>query len=77
MQGVYRARKIFHPIVRSELDAIAEVWVDAALRLEERDLKMMHWLVRGQQRRIEPQAAPAELPRIGANDSVVVAAARV
>jgi DSF synthase len=73
MQGVFRARKIFHPIARSELDAIAEVWVDAALRLEERDLKMMHWLVRGQQRRIEPQSAPDELPRIGASERVLAA----
>jgi DSF synthase len=52
-QGVFRARQLVNPISREELDAIAEVWVEAALRLEERDLKMMSWLVRAQQRRLE------------------------
>lgn len=52
-QALYRARRIVNPITREELDAIAEVWVDAALRLEERDIKMMSWLVRGQQRRMQ------------------------
>jgi DSF synthase len=50
---VYNVRRIVNPITRAELDAVAESWVDAALRLEERDLKMMNWLVRGQQRRVE------------------------
>jgi DSF synthase len=53
MQGVFRAREIVHPITREELDAIAEVWVDAALRLEDRDLKMMGRIVRAQMRRTE------------------------
>jgi DSF synthase len=52
MQGVFRARDIAHPITRAQLDAIADIWVEAALRLEERDLKMMNWLVRAQQRRM-------------------------
>lgn len=52
-QGVFRARQLVNPIRREELDAIAGVWVEAALRLEERDLKMMSWLVRAQQRRLE------------------------
>jgi DSF synthase len=52
-QGMFRARQLVNPISREELDAIAEVWVEAALRLEERDLKMMSWLVRAQQRRLE------------------------
>jgi DSF synthase len=52
-QAVYRARQLVHPITREELDAVAQTWVDAAMRLEERDLKMMGWLVRGQLRRME------------------------
>jgi DSF synthase len=52
-QAVYNVRRICNPITRGELDAVAECWVDAALRLGERDLKMMNWLVRGQQRRME------------------------
>jgi DSF synthase len=48
-----RARQLVHPITREELDAIAEVWVDAALRLEDKDLKMMGRIVRSQMRRME------------------------
>ena len=51
-QGVFRTRQLVHPITRAELDAIADVWVDAALRLRERDLRMMDWLVSAQQQRI-------------------------
>ena len=53
MQAVFRTRQIVHPISREELDAIAETWVDAALRLEDRDLKMMGRIVRSQMRRLE------------------------
>jgi DSF synthase len=52
-QALYQARKVVNPISRAELDGVVEIWVDAAMRLEERDLKMMNWLVRGQQRRME------------------------
>jgi len=53
MQAVYRARQFIHPITREELDGIVGLWVDAALRLSERDLKMMNRLVRAQMRRAE------------------------
>ena len=51
--AVYRARQCVHPITREELDAITDTWVDAALRLEDKDLKMMGRLVRAQMRRME------------------------
>jgi DSF synthase len=38
------------PITRDELMRVVEIWVDAALRLEERDLKMMERLIRAQTR---------------------------
>jgi DSF synthase len=66
IQALHNVRRICNPIARAELDAVAETWVDAALRLEGRDLKMMNWLVRGQQRRMQSAAigdaaaAPAE-----------------
>jgi len=41
------------PITREELDGITDTWVDAALRLEDRDLKMMGRIVRAQMRRME------------------------
>jgi DSF synthase len=53
IQAVFRARQIAAPITRAELDAVADVWVDAALRLEDKDLKMMGRIVRSQMRRME------------------------
>ena len=53
LQAVFRARQFIHPITREELDGIVGLWVDAAMRLSERDLKMMNRLVRAQIRRVE------------------------
>ena len=53
LQAVHRARQFIHPITREELDGIVGLWVDAAMRLGERDLKMMGRLVRAQMRRTE------------------------
>jgi DSF synthase len=53
LQAVLRARQFIHPVTRQELDGIVGLWVDAALRLSERDLKMMSRLVRAQVRRME------------------------
>ena len=53
MQAVFRARQFIHPVTRAELDGIVDLWVDAALRLGERDLKMMNRLVRAQMKRME------------------------
>ncbi|HEY7239790.1 MAG TPA: crotonase/enoyl-CoA hydratase family protein [Burkholderiales bacterium] len=54
VQAVMRARQFIHPVTREELDGIVGLWVDAALRLSERDLKMMNRLVRAQVRRLDP-----------------------
>ena len=59
MQAVLRARDFIHPVTREELDGIVDLWVDAALRLGERDLRMMSRLVRAQARRLESTPAPA------------------
>jgi DSF synthase len=53
IQAAFRARKHVHPVTREELDAITSVWVDAAFRLQDRDLKMMGRIVRAQMRRTE------------------------
>jgi len=53
VQAVFRARQFIHPITREELDGIVDLWVDAAMRLGERDLRMMNRLVRAQVRRME------------------------
>ena len=53
LQAVHRARQFIHPITREELDGIVTLWVDAAMRLGDRDLRMMNRLVRAQMRRVE------------------------
>jgi DSF synthase len=53
MQATFAARKQVQPVTREELDAIADIWVDAAFRLGDRDLKMMSRIVRAQMRRLE------------------------
>lgn len=61
MQAIYRARQFVSPVTRAELDGIVGVWVDAAMRLGDRELKMMHRLVRAQARRTEHgHAAPLQ-----------------
>ena len=61
MQAVFSCRQHFHPVTYDEMLNITNVWVDAAMRLEEKDLKLMSRLVRSQCRRIEGGAA-AEVP---------------
>jgi DSF synthase len=61
MQAVFRARQFIHPVTRAELDGIVELWIDAAMRLGERDLKMMNRLVRAQMRRMDSCAGEPEL----------------
>ncbi|MDH3318278.1 MAG: enoyl-CoA hydratase, partial [Betaproteobacteria bacterium] len=53
LQGVLRARQQVFPVKREELDAVADTWVDCALRLEDKDLRMMGRVVRAQMRRME------------------------
>jgi DSF synthase len=60
-QGVMRARQQVNPISRAELDAVAETWVDCALRLEDRDLRMMSRVVRAQQERMDAAQRSEEL----------------
>jgi DSF synthase len=67
MQAVFRARQFIHPVTREELDGIVNLWVDAALRLSERDMKMMQRLVRAQMRRMEAtQPAPSPIAALRA-----------
>ena len=49
-QAFERARNAVQPVTRDELMRVVEVWADAALRLQDRDLRMMERLVKAQQR---------------------------
>ena len=56
-QGVMQVRQQVNPITRDELDAVADTWVDCALRLEDRDMRMMSRVVRAQMERMDAAAA--------------------
>ena len=51
-QAVMRARQQVNPITREELDAVVDTWVDCALRLEDRDIRMMTRVVGAQAERM-------------------------
>lgn len=53
------AKRLSNPITYEELYSITEVWVDAALQLTDRDLRMMDRLVKRQTKRSEPVAISA------------------
>ena len=53
MQAVFRTRALVQPLTRQELDSIADLWVDAAFRVSEKDMRMMGRIVRSQMRRTE------------------------
>lgn len=55
-----RARGEVLPVTREELMRIVEVWADAALKLQDRDLRMMERLVRAQAKISAPTHADAE-----------------
>ena len=58
------------PTTREELVRVVEIWADAALRLEERDLRMMERLVRAQER------SAATLQAVPSSGNVVPLAAK-
>jgi DSF synthase len=53
-RAMNRVRDICHPVTLSELYAVTDVWVDAAMRLNDRALQTMERLVRAQKRRGTP-----------------------
>jgi DSF synthase len=56
VQAMLECRRHLDPITYDELRNIANVWVDAALRVEEKDLRLMSRLGRSQIRRTESPA---------------------
>lgn len=51
-QAINRAKQRVNPLTLEELYEITEIWVDAALRLDERNLKVMERLVRAQNSKV-------------------------
>lgn len=54
-RALQQVRQRFHPINYQELVDVAEIWVDAALRLKERDLRMIDRLVNAQEAKVARQ----------------------
>jgi DSF synthase len=48
VMAMQRVRKAVNPVSYQELEEIALIWVDSALRLKERDLRILDRLVRSQ-----------------------------
>ena len=57
-QAIRRAKQRVNPLTLEELYDITEIWVDAALRLDERNLKVMERLVRAQNSKVSTEATP-------------------
>jgi DSF synthase len=65
--AIYDCRQHIWPVTHEELSKIALTWVDAALRIEEKDMKMMHRLLtsqraqHGQGRSVQGKGSHSEL----------------
>ena len=57
-QAINKAKQRVNPLTFDELNDIVEIWVDAALRLDERNLKVMERLVRAQNSKIGAEVKP-------------------
>ncbi len=55
--AIYEASRSVSPLPLAELEAVVDLWADAALRLSETDLKLMQRLVRAQSRLSGPAIA--------------------
>lgn len=62
-QAIRRAKHRVNPLTLQELYDITEIWVDAALRLEERNLKVMERLVRAQNSKVTTQPSQSTQPQ--------------
>ncbi|HEV3009709.1 MAG TPA: crotonase/enoyl-CoA hydratase family protein [Burkholderiales bacterium] len=73
MQAMFRARQFVRPVTREELDGIVDLWVDAALRLGERELKMMSRLARAQSRRMDHEQTTRPQDAVALPESLAMA----
>jgi DSF synthase len=70
--ATYQARQVVNPVTREELMKVTNIWVDAALRLEEKDLRVMARIVQAQKCLKRDPAAAAALP-VAVNTPVAIA----
>jgi DSF synthase len=60
-RAIESVRRVVDPLNYEELARVVEIWADAALRLSERDLKMMERLVRAQDRNSSLEVGPTNV----------------
>ena len=60
-RAIERVRREIEPVTREELIRVMGIWADAALRLKERDLRMMERVVRAQNKSAEVELVPASV----------------
>lgn len=75
MQAMFSCRQHLSPISYDELLNITNIWVDAALRLEERDLKLMTRIGRSQLKRTQARPVEAESVAVESFDEAQLAMA--
>jgi DSF synthase len=66
------AKREFQPVSHVEMQRIVGVWVDAAMRLENRDLRMMARLVRAQDKMSSISADEEAIERLFAPEQAIV-----
>jgi DSF synthase len=59
-QAFERARNAVSPVTEEELMRVVEIWADAALKLQERDLKVMDRLIRAQARNVQQEESACQ-----------------
>jgi len=52
-KSVYKVRRMYHPLTYQELLDITTLWVDTALQLQERDLRIMERLAKSQDKLVK------------------------
>ncbi len=59
-EAIHKVRRTYHPISYDELMRIVTIWVDAAMQLNERDLRVMERIAKTQEKLAILRPSPAE-----------------
>src|SRR2546427_602816 len=65
-RAIEMVRREIEPVTREELMRVVEIWADTALRLTERDLRMMDRIVRAQSKGTELEVVATNITPITA-----------
>ena len=74
-KAIQRAKHVIQPLCVEELRTVVGIWVDAAMRLEARDLRMMARLVKAQDKLVENASIDPSIDAIYGDRIMLVAGA--